>query len=313
MDSLRQSEIISFREPYNQKLDLEEFPTTAFFIKRIDLIHPEISGNKYFKLKYNVDFALKNHYEALLNFGGAHSNHIAALAAFGKYARLQTIGVIRGEELAEKIADIPTLKNAQKAGMKLIFVSRADYKNRHSDSYIKSLLVHAPEKTLVIPEGGSNRLAIKGCQEILTPHDACFDVICCAVGTGGTLAGLANSLLPHQHLLGFSALKPAFTSDGIKAFIKNENYELFAEDRFGGYGKINETLTAFINNFYKRTGIPLDPIYTGKMLFKIFGLAGEKYFYEKKVLIVHSGGLQGISAANKRMANASASIIYNKN
>jgi len=151
-----------------------------------------------------------------------------------------------------------------------------------------------------MPEGGTNDLAIKGCEEILTSDDADFDYICCAVGTGGTISGIINCSKNGQQVLGFPALKGDFLSEDIRKFAKNDNWKLIADYHFGGYGKVSAELIFFINKFYQQYNIPLDPIYTGKMVFGVFDLIEKNWFPENsKILLIHTGGLQGIAGMNQ--------------
>ncbi len=268
------------------------------FIKPEYQIHPKISGNKYRKLKYNLVEAKKINQTRLLTFGGAFSNHIAAVASAGKEFGFSTIGIIRGEELFDRIDSNPTLQFAQDCGMVFKFVSREDYRNKSSDAFVKSLEDEFGNFYL-IPEGGTNSLAIKGCEEILTDHDFAFDYICCPVGTGGTISGLINRSQPHQKILGFPALKGDFLREEIPKFATKNNWELITDYHFGGYAKINHELISFINAFKSNYNIPLDPIYTGKMLFGIFDLMKKGYFPKgSKILAIHTGGLQGIDGMN---------------
>lgn len=277
--------------------------TVDVFIKREDLIHPFVSGNKYRKLKYNLLKAKEDGYFVLLTFGGAFSNHIAAVAFAGKENNFKTIGIIRGDELREKIEDNPTLKFAQENGMQFEFISRAQYSDKQSPEFEEELRRRFGNFYL-IPEGGTNELAVKGCEEILTVDDSQFDYICCAVGTGGTISGIINSALPHQKVLGFPALKGDFLKKEIRKFASNENWELIADYHFGGYGKVNLELIEFINNFYQDNNVPLDPVYTGKLVFGVADLIEKNYFPDKsKILIIHTGGLQGIQGMNTVLEN----------
>jgi 1-aminocyclopropane-1-carboxylate deaminase len=278
------------------------FPNSiTLTIKREDLIHPFVSGNKLRKLKYNLLQAKIENQNTLLTFGGAYSNHIAALAYAGKEQGFRTIGVIRGEEIEHKITENPTLLFAQNCGMQLEFVSRDAYRLKTDDAFIEKLR-QKHGAFYLIPEGGTNALAIKGCQEILTETDAMFDYICCAVGTGGTISGIINSILPHQKVLGFPALKGDFLKDEIRIFAQQEQWELMTDYHFGGYGKVNSELIAFINTFFAKTQIPLDPIYTGKMVFGVIDLIEKNYFPKKaKILLLHTGGIQGIQGMNMRL------------
>ena len=257
----------------------------SLFIKREDLIHPFISGNKYRKLKYNILEAQAQEKNILLTFGGAFSNHITAVAAAGKKSNLQTIGVIRGEELANNFENTletnSTLRFAHDCGMKFKFVSRDVYRDKNSKDFITDLKNEYGDFYL-IPEGGTNDLAIKGCEEILTNDDEKYDYICTCVGTGGTIAGLINSAGAKQKVVGFSALKGDFLKDEIAVLTSKKNWELVTDYHFGGYGKIKTELITFINEFKDKTGIPLDPIYTGKMLYGIVDMYRAGYFTKKK-------------------------------
>ncbi|WP_182835475.1 pyridoxal-phosphate dependent enzyme [Flagellimonas lutimaris] len=268
------------------------------YLKREDTIHPFISGNKYRKLKYNLLEAKKQGKETLLTFGGAFSNHIAAAAYAGHEQGIKTIGVIRGEELADKWQSNPTLKLAHKHGMQFHFVTRSAYRLKNDTSFIEDLKEKFGDFYL-LPEGGTNDLAVKGCTEILTDADAPFDYICSAVGTGGTLAGLINAAQPHQTVLGFPALKGDFLSEEICTFVHNDRWRLITDYHFGGYAKVDQQLVSFINLFKQKTGVPLDPIYTGKMLFGIFDLIKQDVFEPgTQILAIHTGGLQGIKGMN---------------
>ena len=270
----------------------------ALYIKREDTIHPLISGNKYRKLKYNLIEAKNKGHNTLLTFGGAFSNHIAAVACAGKEQDFKTIGVIRGEELEDRWQENPTLKLAHQHGMQFHFVSRSAYRDKNTPSFHQQLQDTFGEFYL-LPEGGTNALAVKGCEEILTERDTDFNLICSCVGTGGTLAGLINSTKPHQKVWGFPALKGDFLHKDIRKFARNTRWELQLDYHFGGYGKVNHDLVDFINNFKKDTGIPLDPIYTGKMLFGIFDLIKRNVFQQgTQILAIHTGGLQGIKGMN---------------
>lgn len=262
------------------------------------MLHPFISGNKFRKLKYNTLQAKKENQETLLTFGGAFSNHILAVAAAGKEVGFKTIGIIRGEELYDKIADNPTLKKAQDFGMVFEFVSRENYRKKNSSEFINRLREQYGDFYL-LPEGGTNELAIQGCEEILTEEDTEFDFICCAVGTGGTISGIINCSKPSQQVLGFPALKGDFLTEDIRKFAKQDNWKLIADYHFEGYGKVTKELIIFINAFYLKYKIPLDPIYTGKMVFGVLDLIEKKWFPENsKILLIHTGGLQAIEGMN---------------
>ncbi|SHI73133.1 1-aminocyclopropane-1-carboxylate deaminase/D-cysteine desulfhydrase [Flavobacterium terrae] len=268
-------------------------------IKREDLLHPFVSGNKFRKLKYNLEFLKGGLFDSLITFGGAFSNHIAATAYACKENRVNSVGIIRGEELWKEINNNPTLRFAQQCGMKFEFVTREQYREKDSVEFL-NYLKSKYGNCYVLPEGGTNELAVKGCEEILNLKDSEFDYICCAVGTGGTISGIINSAQPHQKVIGFPALKGDFLKNEICKFAKNKNWELISDYHFGGYGKVTEELIDFINDFYKKTTIPLDPIYTGKMVYGVLDLIAKNYFPENsKILLIHTGGLQGIEGMNK--------------
>ncbi|MFS4417503.1 1-aminocyclopropane-1-carboxylate deaminase/D-cysteine desulfhydrase [Maribacter sp. 2307ULW6-5] len=267
-------------------------------IRREDLLHPLISGNKFRKLKYNLAEAKEKGHTKLLTFGGAYSNHILATAAAGQEHGFATIGVIRGAELEKKWPENPTLSKASELGMRLVFVSRAQYRAKDTPHFLKELRRLYGDFYL-LPEGGTNALAVKGCGEILRPKDTQYDVIASAVGTGGTLAGLIGAAGQRQKILGFSALKGNVHKDAMAHWVPPGRWEINTAYHFGGYGKINGALVHFINGFKTETGIPLDPIYTGKMLFGLLDMAkNDSFVHGTKILAVHTGGLQGIAGMN---------------
>jgi len=267
-------------------------------VKREDLHGDGISGNKLRKLKYNVAKATEQGATKIVTFGGAYSNHILAASYIKKKYGIDVIGVIRGEELADKINENPTLCKARENGMQFHFVSREKYRNKMSPEF----LIELKDKFgifYLLPEGGTNDLAIKGCEEILTQQDVSFDFICCAVGTGGTVAGLINSSTEHQKVIGFSALKGDFLKDDVAALVSKKSWTIQTDYHFGGYAKVTSELVTFINDFKKHTGILLDPIYNGKMMYGIFDLIKKGYFPENtSILAIHTGGLQAISGMN---------------
>ena len=275
----------------------------SLYIKREDLIHPTISGNKYRKLKYNILEAESQGKKTLLTFGGAFSNHISAVAAVGKEKNFNTFGIIRGDELGndlnKTLLSNPTLKYAHDCGMQFKFVSRTDYRDKNSKSFVANLKNEFGEFFL-IPEGGTNEFAVKGCEEIVSSETDQFNCICVSVGTGGTVSGIINSAKDHQNVIGFSALKGNFLTDEIQKWVdKESNWELKNEYHFGGYAKTTDELIQFINNFKIETKIQLEPIYTGKMVFGVVDLINKNYFAEgSKILLIHTGGVQGIQGMN---------------
>ncbi|WP_179950012.1 1-aminocyclopropane-1-carboxylate deaminase/D-cysteine desulfhydrase [Lutibacter citreus] len=286
----------------------------SIFVKREDELHPFISGNKYRKLKYNLEEAQKLKHHTFLTFGGAYSNHIAAAASAGVEFGFKTIGVIRGDELAFKLDETfvtnATLKFASEHNMQFEFVSRSDYRNKTSKEFINNLKDKFG-KFYLVPEGGTNKLAVKGCEEILNKEDEIYDIVCSSIGTGGTISGVINSLKPHQKVVGFPALKGDFLKNEIKKYVlTSKKWSLNTDYHFGGYGKVSEELIYFINKFKKETNIPLDPIYTGKMMYGIVDLIKKDYFPKRsKILAIHTGGLQGIIGMNNVLKNKKLPII----
>ncbi|MFV5385504.1 1-aminocyclopropane-1-carboxylate deaminase/D-cysteine desulfhydrase [Acinetobacter junii] len=281
---------IAFPTPY-QTLDLP-FPV-QLTVKRLDLIHPQISGNKFFKLKYNLLEAKQQNLNQVLTFGGAYSNHIAATAYAAHYFGFQSIGIIRGEELVKQALN-STLQTAQDFGMQLHFVSRAEYRLRHELEYLQQLKQRYPN-TWIIPEGGTNQLAIQGTKEILSADDReNYDVICCAVGTGGTIAGIIESCSAQQHILGFSALKGDFLKYDIQQWTNKTNWSLTDEYCCGGYAKTNSELLQFMQQFEQQYAVPLEQVYTAKMMMGLFDLIQQGNFpVNTRILAIHTGGLQG--------------------
>ena len=293
------------------KIPIVEIPIESkvrLFIKREDLTHPEISGNKYWKMFYNVKKYLEKEVSErkIITFGGAFSNHIAAAAALGNEFGIKTLGVIRGNELEDSWQENPTLFSAHQNGMSFRFVTRETY--RYKEKMMKELQEEFPE-ALVIPEGGTNENAVEGIQYMLNDETKEFDYICSAVGTGGTVSGLSKFAQPHQKIIGFKAVKDNSLENRIKNLSKKDNFILIdASD--GGFGKITDENVRFINEFYQYFGIVLEPVYTGKMLRKIFEMIEDDYFpANSKILAFHTGGLQGIVGANEMLKKKNRNLI----
>jgi 1-aminocyclopropane-1-carboxylate deaminase len=292
--------------------DLLKNQGIRLYIKRDDLIHPTISGNKWRKLKYNIADFQQSNKPQLLTYGGAFSNHIYATAAAGKIYNFKTVGIIRGEKNTPLSS---TLDFAEKQGMRLHFVSRAAFLDK------KNLLVELQNlfgDFYDLPEGGANAFAIKGCGEIVeevkqqlaTPPQ----YWCVACGTGGTLAGIIAASEPAQNIVGFSVLKSydwAQAMEGLlgsfhETYFQNEthfntpkNWTINADYHFGGYAKWQPSLIESMNDFKEKYGIPLDPIYTGKLFYGIFDLLKKGYFKPGSTIVaLHTGGLQGIEGFN---------------
>ena len=273
-------------------------------VKRLDLLHPLVNGNKGFKLKYNLLKAMSEKGQAVLTFGGAWSNHIYATAAAGKELGIRTTGIIRGEEPAQYSS---TLEFARACGMHLEFVSRLDYEEKNTDEF-KAWLQGKFGDFHLVPEGGSNYYGINGCMEILSASDkANYDAVALAVGTGATLAGMLLSATPRQRLIGFSALKGGdFLRDDVlrhlEYFLMNKElandfasqFSIETGYHFGGYGKWTDELMGFITEIETSYNLPLDQVYTGKALFGLLDLIARDTFTSgERILFVHTGGLQG--------------------
>ena len=276
----------------------------SLFIKREDLNHPHMSGNKWHKLKYNLQKTINKGKNTLLTFGGAYSNHIYAVAAAGKIFNFRTIGIIRGEE---HLPLNPTLSFAVENEMKIYYIDRKSYRKKESSEIIKQLQEKFGDFYL-LPEGGTNELAVKGCGEIISKIDIDFDYICCPCGTGGTLAGLISGLNGNKFALGFAVLKGAsFLKDNVNSLLKNfnessfPNWDVSLDYHFGRYARTNSILLNFVNRFTSITKILIEPIYTGKMLFGIYDLAEKGCFEEgSQIIAVHTGGLQGLKGLTSR-------------
>jgi 1-aminocyclopropane-1-carboxylate deaminase len=231
------------------------------------------------------------------------------VSAAGKEFGFKTIGIIRGDELASTIDQNPTLAFAQSCGMQFEFVSREVYRQKESTDFMSSLNKKWGQFYL-IPEGGTNDLAVQGAQEILNSEDASYDYICCAVGTGGTISGLIRSAFAHQKILGFPALKGDFLTAEICKFAPIGNWELISGYEFGGYAKVTAELIEFMNDFYQKTQVQLDPIYTAKMVFGVMDLISKGYFHDgSKILLIHTGGLQGIQGMNQVLKQKKLPLI----
>lgn len=272
-------------------------------IKRLDLLHPVVQGNKFYKLHYNLRRAKTLGHTRVLTFGGAYSNHIHATAMAAAAEGLQSIGIIRGEILKPLN---PTLGDAQKQGMKLLAISRESYRRKESLSILEELRNKHGDFYL-IPEGGTNALAIQGTREILEEQDMTMDFITTPIGTGGTFAGLVASARPEQHIIGFSALKGDFIVSEVEHLLQKHKiypqcrYTIETNYHFGGYAKHKPALISFIQECKNKVKLPLEPVYTGKMMFGLFDLIQKDYFpHGSKILVLHTGGLQGLRGFKQR-------------
>ena len=269
------------------------------WLKRDDLLHPIISGNKWRKLKYSLDDALKLGKDTIISMGGAHSNHLHALAYAGKALNLTTHGIIRGEQTAHTTS---TIKDLQDWGMRLTYISRTEYRNLRQFQGPQDLPnIKANEYWL--PEGGSVPLALKGVAELITEIDIAYDILCVPCGTGATLAGIINAAPLNTTIIGFAALKNAsFLNDDIKNLLPSAhvNWQINQNYHFGGFAKTTPELMRFIKKFADSTGIILEPVYTGKMLFALYDLITNNTFKPGlRIIAIHTGGLQGLRGFNE--------------
>ncbi len=283
--------------------DFAKAKEIKLLVKREDLNHPYVSGNKWWKLKYNLEEAINKEYDTLLTFGGAYSNHIYSTAAAAQELGLKSIGVIRGEETKPLNS---TLSFAKEAGMQLHYLSREDYKKKSEEEFISGLQKKFGDFFL-IPEGGTNRFALKGCAEFGESllREVNFDYLCLPVGTGGTMAGIICGFQGQKEVVGFSSLKGSFLKDEVAALISSysdvnySNWNVREEYHFGGYAKLTDELVQFIKDFEKKNAIPLDQIYTAKMFYGVFDLIAHNYFKEgSTILLLHTGGMQGRTDSN---------------
>lgn len=276
------------------KNDLTKHHNVSLSILRLDEIHPQVSGNKYFKLYYFLQEAVSTN-KKIITYGGAYSNHLAATASACKDLNINCIGIVRGEQ-PKSLSH--TLLFCKELGMQLKFISREDYRNKTHEE-VTGKLTNEFGEHILIPEGGFDIKGMKGASLISNFYNNVdYTHICCSVGTATTLAGLINSSRPHQNIIGFSALKNLeYFEQRIQFLLSNKvynNYSLINDYHFGGFAKYNKALINFMKKFYTEFNIPTDFVYTAKMMFGVFDLIEKKYFVEgSKILCIHTGGLQG--------------------
>lgn len=312
----------TFLSPPIQKINSQIAASAGveLYVLRLDLMHPNINGNKWFKLKYNLFSAKEKNCSTILTFGGAYSNHIFATAAAGNLFGFQTIGVIRGEET---LPLNPTLKFAIEQGMKILYCDRTTYRKRHTMELQEELKQRFGE-VLIIPEGGCNLDGMRGCTEII-PKNSEFDTICLACGTGTTLAGISLSLNSQQRIIGFPVFKAGeFLLEEINSLINNyltsdlprclnspTPWQLIYDYHFGGYAQIDRELILFCENFSQEHNIPLDYIYTGKMFYGVMNLLQQGFFSPGRLLLIHTGGLQGNLGIQARLQKKTSRVVTN--
>jgi 1-aminocyclopropane-1-carboxylate deaminase len=275
------------------KLSIFEEASVRVLVKCEYLNHPFVTGNKWWKLKYNLEAATKLEHKTILTFGGAYSNHIYATAAAARELELKSIGIIRGEET---LPLNPTLSFAKECGMELHYISREAYRKKNEASFFQNLKDQLGDFYL-IPEGGTNELAVKGVKEFAQSlaKEVEFDYLCLPVGTGGTIAGIVEGTDESKKILGFVSLKGVeFLEHEIRTYTEKTNFKLLHDYHFGGYAKMTSSLIEFINQFEHDQNIPLDPVYASKMIFGVFDFIKKSFFKKNStILILHTGGLQG--------------------
>ncbi|HEU4717567.1 MAG TPA: pyridoxal-phosphate dependent enzyme [Bacteroidia bacterium] len=261
-------------------------------VLRLDLPDPVSGGNKFFKLKYNLTAMREEGKEHLLTFGGAFSNHIAAVAAAGKREKIKTTGIIRGEEL--NIHSNEVLRFASSCGMQLRFISRGDYRRREDPAFLAALKKQFDDPYM-LPEGGSNAMAVKGCAEILSARTSSFDAIFCPVGTGATLAGIISSAGKHQEIFGIAVLNGrSYLEEEVKKFLGERSvaarWRIVHDYTAGGYARSSQGLEKFVHESSRTNALPLDHVYSGKALYAMHEMVKGDAFRGKQLLFVHTGG-----------------------
>jgi 1-aminocyclopropane-1-carboxylate deaminase len=261
---------------------------------RLDVLHPVVSGNKWYKLKYNMAYAIGQGYNSVLTFGGPYSNHLIATAAAANAYGIKSLGVVRGRDAADKMTQ--TLKSCEEYGMQLVFVTREDYSKKNDAAWLEALSNEygAP---FIIPEGGANGQGRAGAEEIAGLVTDNYTHICLSVGTGTSFEGIRNGLPETQAVLGYAPMKGGtYLADEISKYVSTGNWQLFDDWHFGGFAKWNDELLAFMNDFYTINEIPLDVVYTAKMMYGIQQQMDAGFFPDDAVVLcIHTGGLQGNS------------------
>lgn len=272
--------------------ELRNTEALKLWVKRDDLIDPYISGNKWRKLKYTLEKAVRLHKLHLITFGGAYSNHLVATAAAAARSGFKSTAFVRGEPVENEMLLLCRL-----FGMKLIFTNREEYKNK--PALFKSFFKDDPA-AFFIDEGGASPEAVRGCAEIIDELPEDIDHLFCAAGTGTTAAGLLKGIQRRKlktqlHII--PVLKGGdFIANEIYNYTDNiEQLYLHTDYHFGGYAKTQPELLTFMAKFIADHGMLIDPVYTAKMFYAIFDLAGKKYFKPTdKIVALHTGGLLGI-------------------
>lgn len=304
-------EIVIQKDIPIEKVELDVFNRKHIevYLQRDDLLHKDVSGNKWRKLKYALKDYDRETYDGILSFGGAFSNHLAATAAACHLLDIPFVAFVRGEKPNGLNS---TLAFIESSGAKIEWLNRTDFKELRDKGWPNPDLERY-SNFMVIPEGGRSDLAIKSCEEITENWEGqAYDFACCSIGTGTTFSGLVNSLTGLQtKCLGFVMLKDqGYLTKEIEGMTTGNNYELIRDYHFNGFGKVTDELIDFLNRFYEKNKIPLDPIYTGKMMYGIANLAENDFFpVGSKIIAIHTGGLQGIKGCNEQRRKKNKSIL----
>ncbi len=284
--------------------------SVELYVKREDLIHPEFGGNKWRKLKYNLEAYKAGGYGHLVTYGGPFSNHIASTASACHYHNIPCTGIIRGSYIDETN---PTLLKAKANGMQLMHVAKCDYKNKEEAAEINDIIASL-DNPLVIPDGGNNKLALKGAAEVIEEvrdQNLEPDYIILSGGTGTTASGIISATQTEKVLV-MNALKNFGLTEAIEKNLEfpKDNWTVNNDYHFGRFAKVTQELVDFINEFYKAYGLVLDPLYNGKAMYGLFDLIHKNYFPEgSKILYVYTGGLQGVTAYNYRCKSEEMLVI----
>lgn len=292
---------ITLNEPYIQNLHAAWYQSYVqqIDILRLDVLHPVVSGNKWYKLKRNIIFAKEHSFKSILTFDGGYSNHLVATAAAAQYHGLRAIGIVRGQYSQVT----PTLQVCQQYGMQLAFVPQHEYKLKTDEVWLNELLKKY-ENPFLIPEGGANEQGREGAAEIARYIHRDYTHVCLSAGTGTTFIGLRNALPEEQYMIGYVPMRGGtYLKSEIAPFVSGKNnWQLFDDFHFGGFGKYTDELINFMNKFYEQHHIPLDVVYTAKMMYGIeHQLARGIFPASAKILCVHTGGLQGNASVSHRL------------
>lgn len=292
-------------QPFIQSIDSAWYGNRVAEVAmlRLDVVHPVVSGNKWYKLKHNIQYCLDNHITTILTFGGAYSNHLVATAAAAQLYGVQSVGIIKGKYAETNLT--PTLKSCLEYGMELQFVTNEEYDKKNDEGWLQQLS-EKYKNALIVPEGGANDMGRAGASDIAELIPERFTHIAISVGTGTSLTGVLNNLRQDATVIGFAPMKGgAYLNEEVREYIqpdKRQRYIIYDDWHFGGFGKHTDELISFMNEFYEHHRMPLDMVYTAKMMFGLREQVMEGLYPEtSKILCVHTGGLQGNLSIKDRL------------